>query len=197
VNPGLLTDVASRSPNAARAPPPSLPPTMQRYQKLLDDLVPFLTIRWVVLVISFVGYLVRNYMLQVRLPAQGCATKSAGMSAPFPQLNPRPHPHRTRAMESSCARAGGMCSELTYHLFSAGTLQGWYIVTYALGIYLLNLFIAFLSPKVDPAFAQYEGVEGPVPRGAKLASCIHCQHARAFVAWRTPPVLMCCEPRDC
>jgi len=30
-------------------------------------------------------------------------------------------------------------------------LQGWYIVTYALGIYLLNLFIAFLTPKIDPA----------------------------------------------
>lgn len=30
-------------------------------------------------------------------------------------------------------------------------LQGWYIVTYALGIYHLNLFIAFLTPKIDPA----------------------------------------------
>jgi len=30
-------------------------------------------------------------------------------------------------------------------------LQGWYIITYALGIYLLNLFIAFLTPKIDPA----------------------------------------------
>ncbi|VEN43360.1 unnamed protein product, partial [Callosobruchus maculatus] len=28
---------------------------------------------------------------------------------------------------------------------------GWYIVTYALGIYHLNLFIAFLTPKIDPA----------------------------------------------
>ncbi|KOB70813.1 Rer1 protein [Operophtera brumata] len=31
------------------------------------------------------------------------------------------------------------------------TKQGWYIVTYALGIYHLNLFIAFLTPKIDPA----------------------------------------------
>ncbi len=30
-------------------------------------------------------------------------------------------------------------------------LRGWYIVTYALAIYLLNLFIAFISPKFDPA----------------------------------------------
>ena len=31
------------------------------------------------------------------------------------------------------------------------TTQGWYIVTYALGIYHLNLFIAFLTPKIDPS----------------------------------------------
>lgn len=29
-------------------------------------------------------------------------------------------------------------------------LHGWYIVTYALGIYVLNLFIHFLTPKSDP-----------------------------------------------
>ncbi|XP_075237244.1 protein RER1 isoform X2 [Lycorma delicatula] len=40
-------------------------------------------------------------------------------------------------------------------------LQGWYIVTYALGIYHLNLFIAFLSPKIDPAIADYEDDAGP------------------------------------
>lgn len=39
-------------------------------------------------------------------------------------------------------------------------LQGWYIVTYALGIYHLNLFIAFLTPKLDPALSDdYE--DGP------------------------------------
>lgn len=40
--------------------------------------------------------------------------------------------------------------------------KGWYIVTYALGIYHLNLFIAFLSPKIDPAMADFEESEdGP------------------------------------
>jgi hypothetical protein len=29
-------------------------------------------------------------------------------------------------------------------------INGYYIVTYALAIYLLNLFIAFLTPKIDP-----------------------------------------------
>jgi hypothetical protein len=41
-------------------------------------------------------------------------------------------------------------------------LQGWYIVTYALGIYLLNLFISFLSPKVDPATTLDYDDDGPV-----------------------------------
>ncbi|KAI7888115.1 retrieval of early ER protein Rer1 [Mucor mucedo] len=29
--------------------------------------------------------------------------------------------------------------------------EGWYIITYALGIYILNLFLAFLTPKFDPS----------------------------------------------
>jgi hypothetical protein len=37
--------------------------------------------------------------------------------------------------------------------------EGWYIVAYSLGIYLLNLFLAFLSPKFDPALEQDEGME--------------------------------------
>lgn len=36
-------------------------------------------------------------------------------------------------------------------------LQGFYIVTYALGIYYLNMLIAFLTPKIDPAIYDFEG----------------------------------------
>ncbi|XP_050422001.1 protein RER1 isoform X2 [Adelges cooleyi] len=39
--------------------------------------------------------------------------------------------------------------------------QGWYIVTYALGIYHLNLFIAFLTPKIDPAMEEFDDDSGP------------------------------------
>lgn len=42
-------------------------------------------------------------------------------------------------------------------VFFFSILKGWYIVTYALGIYHLNLFIAFLSPKIDPAMSDFEG----------------------------------------
>lgn len=38
--------------------------------------------------------------------------------------------------------------------------QGWYIITYGLGIYHLNLFIAFLTPKIDPAM-DFDDSDGP------------------------------------
>ncbi|KAI5290950.1 hypothetical protein KEM52_000305 [Ascosphaera acerosa] len=38
--------------------------------------------------------------------------------------------------------------------------QGWYIVAYTLGIYLLNLFLAFLQPKIDPSLTRDEDMEG-------------------------------------
>merc|ERR1712216_584117 len=41
------------------------------------------------------------------------------------------------------------------YLIRISFLKGWYIVTYGLGIYNLNLIIGFLSPQVDPA------TEGP------------------------------------
>lgn len=46
------------------------------------------------------------------------------------------------------------------YLLRVYILQGWYIVTYALGIYLLNLFIAFLTPKIDPAVHEVDE-DGP------------------------------------
>ncbi|GJV80267.1 RER1A-like protein [Tanacetum coccineum] len=37
-------------------------------------------------------------------------------------------------------------------------VQGFYVVSYALGIYILNLLIGFLSPQVDPEFQDlYDG----------------------------------------
>ncbi|KAF1348647.1 retrieval of early ER protein Rer1 [Delphinella strobiligena] len=37
--------------------------------------------------------------------------------------------------------------------------QGWYIVAYSLGIYLLNLFLAFISPKFDPGLESDTDME--------------------------------------
>ncbi|KAK4799125.1 hypothetical protein SAY86_024490 [Trapa natans] len=38
-------------------------------------------------------------------------------------------------------------------------IQGFYIVTYAIGIYMLNLLIGFLSPQVDPQMQDF--MDGP------------------------------------
>jgi hypothetical protein len=43
--------------------------------------------------------------------------------------------------------------------------RAYYIVTYALGIYLLNLFLAFLQPKFDPSIEQ-DLAEQDVEEGA-------------------------------
>ncbi|XP_010060967.2 protein RER1B [Eucalyptus grandis] len=40
-------------------------------------------------------------------------------------------------------------------------VQGFYIVTYGLGIYILNLLIGFLSPKVDPELEVQDGASLP------------------------------------
>jgi len=62
--------------------------------------------------------------------------------------------------------------------------KGWYIVTYALGIYHLNLFIAFLSPKIDPAMSDFEGEKG-------MEICVPAPGAKdvlVFQMWTTVPV---------
>ncbi|KAI5949536.1 hypothetical protein KGF54_005413 [Candida jiufengensis] len=46
---------------------------------------------------------------------------------------------------------GGLISLFLLRIFLS---QGWYIICYALGIYLLNLFLAFLTPKFDPSLEQ-------------------------------------------
>lgn len=40
-------------------------------------------------------------------------------------------------------------------------LGGWYIITYALGIYILNLLIGFLSPQWDPETEESDNASLP------------------------------------
>lgn len=61
-------------------------------------------------------------------------------------------------------------------------LQGWYIVTYALAIYLLNLFIAFLSPKFDPAGEDDSEIGGlPILLKLPLLAAIQISFFACFV----------------
>jgi len=47
---------------------------------------------------------------------------------------------------------------LLLYLFRVYFLEGFFIVTYALGIYLLNLLIGFLSPNIDPEDEHGDGL---------------------------------------
>ncbi|CAN1121985.1 Protein RER1B [Linum perenne] len=40
------------------------------------------------------------------------------------------------------------------------SIQGFYVISYGLGIYVLNLLIGFLSPKVDPELEALESLDG-------------------------------------
>ncbi|CAN1225552.1 Protein RER1A [Linum perenne] len=40
-------------------------------------------------------------------------------------------------------------------------VQGFYVISYGLGIYILNLLIGFLSPKVDPELEPHDGPSLP------------------------------------
>jgi len=56
------------------------------------------------------------------------------------------------------ARWGGFACLLCLYTLRVYIAQGWYIITYGLAIYLLNLFLGFLSPAQDP---ELEG-SGPL-----------------------------------
>jgi len=56
--------------------------------------------------------------------------------------------------------------------------HGWYIVCYTLGIYLLNLFLAFLTPKFDPSLEQDDEMEGG---GQSALPTKHDEEFRPFI----------------
>lgn len=67
-------------------------------------------------------------------------------------------------------RWGAFAGLLAVFLLRIVLTQGWYIICYSLAIYLLNLFLAFLTPKFDPSLEQElksssleEGGDAPEP----------------------------------
>lgn len=59
-----------------------------------------------------------------------------------------------RSVPFTVRRWGVFASLIVVFLLRIFFAQGWYIICYALGIYLLNLFLAFLTPKFDPSLEQ-------------------------------------------
>ncbi|XP_041479489.1 protein RER1-like [Lytechinus variegatus] len=66
-----------------------------------------------------------------------------------------------RSVPYAIPRWIGFVSFYIIYLVRIFFIQGWYIITYALAIYHLNLFIAFLSPKIDPAVTDDPDDDGP------------------------------------
>lgn len=58
-------------------------------------------------------------------------------------------------------------------------LQGFHIITYALHIYYLNLFIAFLTPKVDPI--TYDDANEDDEDGQTLPTSTHQAEFKPFI----------------
>lgn len=59
-------------------------------------------------------------------------------------------PHAVNRWIGTLVIAGIYCLRVFY-------VQGFYIISYALGIYVLNLLIGFLSPLVDPELDTSDG----------------------------------------
>ncbi|XP_030455638.2 protein RER1A-like [Syzygium oleosum] len=78
---------------------------------------------------------------------------AAAVSQRYQHLLDKSVPHLSRRWIATLAVA---CVYLVRVYF----LQGFYIVTYGLGIYMLNLLIGFLSPQVDPELADGGGGGG-------------------------------------
>ena len=55
----------------------------------------------------------------------------------------------------------GTLAVAAIYVLRAYLVQGFYIISYGLGIYILNLLIGFLSPKVDPELEVLDGASLP------------------------------------
>lgn len=86
-------------------------------------------------------------------PAVAVSSAVATASRRFQHLLDRSTPHVGRRWLAFA----GVAAAYALRVWFAG---GYYIVTYALGIYILNLLIAFLSPQVDPEVAEVLGEGG-------------------------------------
>ncbi|KAH8821733.1 RER1 protein [Xylogone sp. PMI_703] len=79
------------------------------------------------------------------------ATPFAAVSAQTSKLQRQYQSYLDKATPHVGYRWIGTATLLVIFFIRIFVAQGWYIVAYSLGIYLLNLFLAFLQPKFDPS----------------------------------------------
>ena len=104
----------------------------------------------------------------------------------------------------SAARRAGRCRRigpsprsasppgwLLLYVLRVWIINGWYIVTYGLGIYILNLLIGFLSPQSDP---EIEGPTLPTSKDDEFrpssAGCPSSNSGSSSAASASPPRLL-------
>ena len=79
---------------------------------------------------------------------QGDGSKAAQLQA---QFNRKFQHYLDKSVPHLKERWGAFAVVVMIYILRFSFLHGYYIVTYGLGIYNLNLIIGFLSPQVDPA----------------------------------------------
>uniref|UniRef100_D3TMK1 Protein RER1 n=2 Tax=Glossina TaxID=44049 RepID=D3TMK1_GLOMM len=87
--------------------------------------------------------------------ASSSSTSSSGVKKIFLRLSQIYQSTLDRSTPHTKLRWIGAGILLLLFLLRIFVYHGWYIVCYAVGIYHLNLFIAFLTPKIDPEFDPY------------------------------------------
>jgi hypothetical protein len=71
-----------------------------------------------------------------------------------------------RAAPHTAGRWAGTLVAAAVYALRVYFVRGFYVVTYGLGIYLLNLLIGFLSPMVDPELEALDAGPGLPTRGS-------------------------------
>ncbi|KAL9229788.1 hypothetical protein vseg_005219 [Gypsophila vaccaria] len=89
---------------------------------------------------------------QTETAAAAASRWSVGISRRFQHLLDKSTPHIVQ-------RWMGLCVVALIYGVRVYLVQGFYIVSYGLGIYVLNLLIGFLSPQVDPEIQEL--TDGP------------------------------------
>eukprot|EP00943_MAST-04B_sp_MAST-4B-sp1_P007131 g7131.t1 len=94
------------------------------------------------------------------------------------QLGQRVQYYLDKSAPHTRGRWVGFVAALLIYMLRVYFLNGWFIVTYGLGIYLLNLFIGFLTPAIDPE------AEGPLlPSQMKDGERIFTRRVPEFKFW--------------
>ncbi|EAU91585.2 rer1 [Coprinopsis cinerea okayama7 len=105
-------------------------------------------------------------------PLQNISAQWTKLTRQYQQILDRWTPH---VLHRWLALAG----LLTVFFLRIVLAQGWYIVCYALAIYLLNLLLAFLQPKFDPSLEE-DLLADEIEEGGEVVSPLPSQRDDEF-----------------